>query len=109
MKIDRQAVGSDYLNAKFIQDNKVAEVKLASDVREESNRFDQNKKQFVVDVTYQGLVKGSPNRWKLGGAAINALIDKFGDDTAKWVDQTIPITVGGEGMYQHVTVDTLRL
>jgi len=109
MKIERQQEGSDFINAQFVTDNKLDSVQIVSDVEVSASKFDEKKTQHVVSINYQGWIKGSPSKWKLPASAINALIDKYGDETSNWVDKKVPITLAGDGQYKHVTVDKLRI
>jgi len=109
MKIERQQEGSDYVSAQFVEDNKIDAIKIVSDVEMGKSKFDESKTQYVVSINYRGWVKGSPSKWKLSANAINILIDKYGDETANWVDKEVPVTIAGQGQFQYVTIDKIRL
>jgi len=58
-------------------------------------------------VSYQGVTDDSPSTWSMNKKSRNALIDKFGNDTEKWIGKKVPIetsiTEKGRAIYVDVT------
>jgi len=108
MKIEPQSE-STYVNASFVLDRKISEVTIVDDVRVERSKFDSSKSQHIVTVDYKGAKAEDPNVLKLVARSINLLIKKHGDETKEWIGKTIPVKIGGEGQYQYVVVDEVRL
>ena len=113
MKATKDPVGGDYLKAGYVEEHKISELKITSDVSiatfKKEGKPDDEKFQFQI--TYDGFSenKGMPDTWTLNSKSKNALIDAWGDETDDWRDKLIPITLNGDGEYRHIAVDTLRI
>ena len=56
-------------------------------------------------VNYDGFVKGNPYIWTLNKTSRNALIDKYGNDTAKLLNKKIPIETATTDKGRAIYVD----
>ncbi len=113
MKATKDPIGGDYLKASYVEEHKISEVKIISDVSiakfKKDGKPDDEKFQFKI--TYEGFSenKGMPDTWTLNSKSKNALIDAWGDETDDWKDKPIPLALSGDGEYRHIAVDTLRI
>lgn len=113
MKASKDAIGGDFLKASYVEEHKITELKIISDVSiatfEKEGKPSVEKFQFTI--AYDGFQqnKGMPDTWTLNSKSKNALIDAWGDETDDWKDKTTPIGLSGEGEYRHIVVDTLRI
>ncbi len=64
--------------------------------------------KLVVGVTFDGQSKNDPKKWSMNAKSQNALIDKWGTNTEKWIGKDVEIKTEGEGEFKHISVDTLR-
>jgi len=109
-KMERQQDVGEYLGATFVKANKITSLKLVGEPRSVTTDFDGKEKQrYEWDVEYAGKTASGPQKWRLPAHSINALIDKYGEDSDKWIEQDLPIKVDGSGAYEHVAIDELRL
>ncbi len=114
MQVEKSAESGEFLKAKFVKEHGILEL-IIDDAREtkevsfegKDGKPDQIKLQ--VHVKYDAVGKEDPTVWTMNNKCKNALIDAFGDDTDKWVDKPIPISLGGEGEMTHILVDSLRI
>jgi len=114
MKVKKTAEGGQFLKASFVKEHRITELQIP-DAREitevtfvgKDGKPDQVKLQ--VPVIYKDAGKEDPNVWTLNNKSKNALIDAWGDDTDKWIDKKIPITIGGQGDMTHILVDSMRI
>ena len=113
MKASKDAVGGDFLKASYVEEHKITELKITSDVSiatfKKDGKPDVEKFQFGIE--YEGFQsnKGMPDTWTLNSKSKNVLIDAWGDETDDWKGKTTPITLSGDGEYRHIMVDTLRI
>lgn len=113
MKASKDAVGGDFLKAGYVEEHKITELKIMSEVS--IARFEKEGKptveKFQFGIEYEGFSKnkGMPDTWTLNSKSKNALIDAWGDETDDWKGKTTPITLSGDGEYRHIMVDTLRI
>lgn len=113
MKVEKDAIGGDFLRAAYVKEHKIPELLIISDAEiakfKDKQGVETEKLQFKIQ--YEGYQenKGMPDIWTLNGKSKNALIDAWGDDTDAWKGKPIPIGISGEGEYLHIKVDEIRI
>lgn len=67
-------------------------------------------KKLECEVSYDSFKDGSPNTWTLNKKSRNALIDKLGNDTTKWIGFKVPIetAITEKGRAIYVDVEALK-
>ena len=115
MKVEKGATGSNNINAKFIETERITELILKDEgemrkYTNEDKKTGENvtKEKAVFKIDYRGRRDNDPDTWVLNTKSLNALIDLFSDDTAKWVGRAIEVSATGEGEFRHIVVDTIR-
>ena len=116
MRVERQSESGNYLKVKDVEDKRITELKIVSELREVEFENKDNKtgnvvvkKKYQCDVEYAGFREGDPNIWTLNASSVNILIDTWGDESSNWLNKPIPLSVQGEGEYRHFKVDKLRI
>jgi len=95
-----------FLKAKYVMDKKISELKITTEPGYVETKFGD---KLQCEVAFSGQQKSDPNLWTINKTSSIKLFDKFGQDTAKWQNVPIPITVSGEGEMASITVDAIRL
>jgi len=114
MKAEKHSEGGNFLKVKDIMENKITELKIIGEVTTVEFEKEKDGKKITItkyqaEVSYEGMKDDSPNIWTMNHPSSNALIDIWTDDTDKWKDKVIPLTIAGEGEYKHFKVDSLRI
>jgi len=114
MEVSKSAEGGDYLKAKFCRENKVTELQITDartikEVTFEGKDGKPAQTKVQCDVTYANQGKEDPSSWTMNNKSKNIIIDAWGTDTDKWVNRSIPITLGGQGEMEHILVDSMRI
>lgn len=61
------------------------------------------------EVSFQGQTEDDPHSWTLNKKSTDALIDKFGTDSKKWMGSKIPIETAPTEKGRAIYVDTDKL
>ncbi len=114
MQVEKSAEGGEFLKASFVKENKITELKLddASSMKYVTFEGKDGKDEQIKlqgHVTFSGQGKEDPDTWTMNNKCKNAIIDAWGENTDKWIDKVIPISLGGEGAMTHIIVDALRI
>lgn len=78
----------EYLKGEFVKEKGITFLTISTEPRDVDGVYGV---KLVCDVTYDGYIQGNPHIWTLNQTSRNALIDKYGNDTAKMVGKKIPI------------------
>ena len=84
----------------------IAKLKITSEPKDVDGNFG---KKLECEVSFLGQTEGSPNKWTLNKKSRNALIDKFGADTIKWIGQEVPIETAQTEKGRAIYVDEVEL
>lgn len=114
MKVEKADSSEDFIKAKFVQDNKITELKVENKdsfgfVTFEGKDGKPDTQKLQCEVVYKGQTEKTPHKWTMNNKSRNALVDAWGDNTDTWVNKPIPITIAGEGEMTHILVDKLRI
>lgn len=82
MKVEKTI--SKYLSGDYAKDNQVNEIKILTEAKYESGEYGEKLVCMV-------LANDETLLWTINPTSKNALIDAFGEDTAKWVNAVLPI------------------
>ena len=100
-KIEKQT--GDYLKGEFVKEKGITQLKITSEPKDVQGDFGI---KLECKVSYDGFSTGSPSTWTLNKKSRNALIDKLGNDTAKWIGFVVPIetaiTEKGRAIYVDI-------
>jgi len=89
-----------------VKEKGITVLKIITEPRDVDGDFG---KKLECKVTYDGIREGSPNQWSMNKKSRNALIDKFGNDTLKWVGKLIPIETATTEKGRAIYVDEIEL
>ena len=98
----------EYLKGDYVKEKGITKLKILTEAK------DSDSKDFGVKleckVSYDGMVKDSPDTWSMNKTSRNALIDFLGADTKNWVNRIIPIetAVTEKGRAIHVDVAEMK-
>lgn len=110
MKIDK-ALG-DTIKVALIEEREISVLKIKDEgtlvTYDPQNEGEKPVEKLVIQVTFDGQSKNDPFKWSMNNKSRNALIDKWGSDTEKWIGKEAEINVNGEGKMKHITVDPIR-
>ena len=112
MKVTKGATGGSNLKAVFVEEKKIANVKIADEgeyvTYQAKKEGEKDSTKLVVGISFDGQKDSDPHRWSMNNKSMNSLINKWGDDTAVWVGKSVEINLAGEGEYRHIVVDEIR-
>ncbi len=112
MQVKKGAVGGSNLKASFVEERKITSLKITNEgeyvTYKPRNDGEKETTKLVLGVEYDGITSSDPNKWSMNNKSMNALIDKWGDDTAVWVGKAVEINIAGEKEYRHIVVDEMR-
>lgn len=77
----------EYLSGEFCKKNNVTKLKILDEAKEVETEFGR-KLQCLVQCDDSSK---STRKWSVNNTSRNALIDRFGTDTASWKGKEIPI------------------
>lgn len=93
----------NYLKGDFVKEKGLTELKITSEPKDVNGDFGI---KLECQVSYDGFGTGSPSTWTLNKKSRNALIDKLGKDTEKWIGFVVPvetaITEKGRAIYVDI-------
>jgi hypothetical protein len=93
----------NYLKGDFVKEKGITQLKITSEPKDVQGDFGI---KLECQVSYEGFNTGSPSTWTLNKKSRNALIDKLGNDTEKWIGFTVPvetaITEKGRAIYVDI-------
>lgn len=95
-----------YVKAKYIVEKKISEFKIVTEAKYVETQYGD---KLECEIVFANQQKGDPNKWTMNKTSTIALFDKFGKDTATWIEKKIPVTVSGEGDKMAIVVDKIRL
>jgi len=112
MKVTKGATGGSNLKATFVEEKKIANVKISDEgeyvTYKARKEGEKDSTKLVLGITYDGQSSSDPDRWSMNNKSMNTLIEKWGDDTAVWVGKQVEINLEGVGEYRHIVVDAIR-
>ena len=76
-----------YLNGEFVKQNSVTKIKILNEPKTVATEFGE---KLQCDAECNDSAK-STRKWSINNTSKNALIDLYGKDTKKWIDQTVDI------------------
>lgn len=96
----------DYLNGVFVKEKGISKIKIQTEPIEVTGVFGE---KLECKISFEGQTEKSPHKWTMNKKSRNILIDKFGNDTMKWVGKIIPIETAQteKGRAIYVDVDEL--
>jgi hypothetical protein len=99
--IEKQS--GNYLKGDFVKEKGLTQLKITSEPKDVQGDFGI---KLECQVSYENFSTGSPSTWTLNKKSRNALIDKLGNDTAKWIGFNVPvetaITEKGRAIYVDI-------
>ena len=102
--IDKQV--GNYLKGEYVKEKGITKLKITSEAVDVNGDFGR---KLECEVTYDGQTQESPNKWTLNKRSRNALIDKFGPDTTKWIGNVVPIETSLTEKGRAIYVDEVEL
>ena len=108
MLVEKVEIGN-FLTAGFVRERRVTTLRVTdAGTMVTFEQKGRSVEKISLGIEYEGMKGEDPNTWTLNNKSRNALIDIFGNDTAKWVGRVVEINLDGSGEYEHITVDTMR-
>ena len=92
-----QTGGIPYLNKKIVNDNGVKTVTIASIPELVDTEYEGKKSQKLQCTCDTQVLDPTQVLWQMNNTTQNFLIDKFGDETEKWVGKAIELAVKQAG------------
>ena len=98
------------MSAEFVEDRNLTAIRIVDEgeIVEFEQKNGKMERKPCVGIVYADMQPGDPTKWTLNNKSRNALIDIFGKETRKWINQVVEITLAGEDKYRHITVDRMR-
>lgn len=84
MKVEKTV--SKYLSGDYAQQNNISELEILTEAKNEEG-------EFGLKLVCKVKTNDEELNWTINPTSKNALIDQFGDDTAKWIGKFVPIDV----------------
>ena len=107
MGVIEKQVGT-YLKGDYVKEKGITKLKIMSEARDVDSNFSEGKK-LECKVSYDGQIKDGPDTWTLNKKSRNALIDKLGADTVKWIGFVVPVETAITEKGRAIYVDMVEL
>ena len=96
------------MKGEYVKEKGITHLTITSEPKDVDGNFG---KKLECEVSYDGFKKDNPNIWTLNKKSRNALIDKLGGNTTKWIGFKVPIetAITEKGRAIYVDIEALKI